>query len=59
MVWYDYRNDFVRNNRGINDNADLPKEYLETLYDEIKERQIKVKYGRNRARYATGTNWCY
>lgn len=33
---------FVRNNRGINEGKDLPKTYLESLYDEIKERQIQV-----------------
>merc|ERR1719199_555703 len=29
------RDDFVRNNRGINDNQDLPKEFLEKLYDNV------------------------
>jgi hypothetical protein len=33
---------FVRNNRGINDGADLPLSYLEELYGEIKARQIQV-----------------
>lgn len=33
---------FIRNNRGINDGEDLPREFLETLYDEIKARQIQV-----------------
>ena len=33
---------FVRNNRGINDGADLPLSYLEELYEEIKARQIQV-----------------
>lgn len=36
------RVEFIRNNRGINDNKDLPQEYLERLYDEIKNRQIQV-----------------
>eukprot|EP01034_Spumella_vulgaris_P022368 gene22368-28490_t len=36
---------FVRNNRGINDQKDLPAEYLEGLYDEIKGRQIQVDIG--------------
>jgi Sec7-like guanine-nucleotide exchange factor len=36
------KEEFIRNNRGINDNKDLPKEYLESLYDEIKARQIQV-----------------
>ena len=39
------RQEFIRNNRGINDNKDLPQEYLENLYDEIKSRQIQVDFG--------------
>ncbi len=39
------RAEFVRNNRGINDRNDLPLAYLETLYDEIKGRQIQVDIG--------------
>ena len=35
---------FIRNNRGINADKDLPREYLETLYDEIKTRQIQVDF---------------
>jgi hypothetical protein len=37
--------EFIRNNRGINNNADLPQEFLENLYNEIKSRQIQVDYG--------------
>lgn len=33
---------FIRNNRDINDGKDLPREYLENLYDQIKESQIQV-----------------
>ncbi|KAI0284723.1 hypothetical protein BC826DRAFT_1055154 [Russula brevipes] len=29
------RNDFVKNNRGINDGADLPEEFLSSIYDDI------------------------
>jgi len=36
------KEEFLRNNRGINDGQDLPREYLEFLYDEIKSRQIQV-----------------
>ena len=39
--------EFIRNNRGINDNEDLPVEYLENLYDNIKERQIQVDFDIN------------
>ena len=33
---------FVRNNRGINDGEDLPKEFLNDLYYEIKTNEIQV-----------------
>lgn len=32
--------DFIKNNRGINDNADLPEEYLQSIYDEISQNEI-------------------
>ncbi|PSN71395.1 hypothetical protein BS50DRAFT_546726 [Corynespora cassiicola Philippines] len=32
--------DFIKNNRGINDNADLPEEYLRGIYDEIAQNEI-------------------
>lgn len=35
----------MRNNRGINDKSDLPLAYLESLYDEIRSRQIQVDIG--------------
>jgi hypothetical protein len=38
------KEEFIRNNRGINGGADLPKEYLENLYDEIKDNQIQVDH---------------
>ena len=34
--------EFVRNNRGINADKDLPTAYLEALYDEVKATQIQV-----------------
>ncbi|KAI9224718.1 hypothetical protein BC828DRAFT_372630 [Blastocladiella britannica] len=34
---------FVRNNRGINDNGDLPPEYLHSIYDAIAAQEIKLK----------------
>ena len=30
-------------NRGINDSKDLPREYLESIYDEIASSEIKLK----------------
>jgi Sec7-like guanine-nucleotide exchange factor len=36
------KEDFIKNNRGINDGQNLPKEYLESIFDEIKGNQIQV-----------------
>ena len=35
--------DFLRNNRGINDGSDLPEEYMSELYDCIVRNEIKMK----------------
>ena len=35
--------EFVKNNRGINDGADLPEELLSEIYDEIQNNEIKMK----------------
>jgi hypothetical protein len=35
--------DFVRNNRGINDGDNVPKEFLERLYNNIKYNEIQLK----------------
>ncbi|CAI6232751.1 unnamed protein product [Periconia digitata] len=32
--------DFIKNNRGINDNADLPEDYLKGIFEEIKHNEI-------------------
>jgi brefeldin A-inhibited guanine nucleotide-exchange protein len=32
--------DFIKNNRGINDSADLPDEYLQGIFDEISQNEI-------------------
>eukprot|EP00930_Biecheleria_cincta_P093702 TRINITY_DN8420_c0_g1_i1.p1 TRINITY_DN8420_c0_g1~~TRINITY_DN8420_c0_g1_i1.p1 ORF type:complete len:1819 (+),score=462.05 TRINITY_DN8420_c0_g1_i1:712-5457(+) len=37
------KEEFVRNNRGINDGQDLPKEYLESLYDGLVANPISLK----------------
>ena len=39
--------DFLRNNRGINDGADLPEEYMSKLYDNIVGNEIKMKVALN------------
>lgn len=34
---------FIRNNRGINGGSDLPKDFLADLFDQIKDRALKVR----------------
>ena len=34
---------YITMNRGINDSKDLPREYLEAIYDEISQNEIKMK----------------
>ncbi|KAG2485588.1 hypothetical protein HYH03_015653 [Edaphochlamys debaryana] len=34
---------FLKNNRGINDGADLPEEFMSALYDRIVSNEIKMK----------------
>ncbi|KAI1814396.1 Sec7-domain-containing protein [Poronia punctata] len=43
------KEDFIKNNRGINDNADLPPEYLIAIYDEIANNEIVLKSEREMA----------
>ncbi|KAI0397745.1 Sec7-domain-containing protein [Xylariaceae sp. FL0594] len=43
------KEDFIKNNRGINDNADLPPEYLIAIYDEIANNEIVLKSEREAA----------
>lgn len=35
--------DFIKNNRGINDNADLPEQFLTEIFDEIDANEIRMK----------------
>ncbi|CAG8724747.1 10558_t:CDS:2, partial [Acaulospora colombiana] len=37
------RQDFIRNNRGINDDADLPEEFLSVIFDDIQSNEIRMK----------------
>lgn len=37
------KEEFVKNNRGINDSEDLPHEYLSKIYEEIASSEIKIK----------------
>ncbi|KAI0481990.1 Sec7-domain-containing protein [Xylariaceae sp. FL0804] len=48
------KEDFIKNNRGINDNADLPPEYLTGIYDEIASNEIVLQSEREAAA-AAGT----
>ena len=35
---------YITMNKGINDSKDLPREYLEKIYDEIAQNGIKMKH---------------
>ena len=37
------RQDFIKNNRGINDDADLPEDFLSAIFDEIQTNEIRMK----------------
>mmetsp|Transcript_86464 Transcript_86464/g.222718 ORF Transcript_86464/g.222718 Transcript_86464/m.222718 type:complete len:1855 (+) Transcript_86464:120-5684(+) len=37
------KDEFVRNNRGINNNEDLPRQYLEQLYEGVANNPISLK----------------
>ena len=48
------KEDFIKNNRGINDNADLPDEYLIGIFEEIASNEIVLTSEREAAA-AAGT----
>lgn len=48
------REDFVRNNRGINDNADLPEEFLNDVYSTIQNHEIKLLSEQHAALLSSG-----
>ncbi|PHH92408.1 hypothetical protein CDD83_7589 [Cordyceps sp. RAO-2017] len=48
------KEEFIKNNRGINDNADLPDEYLISIFDEIASNEIVLTSEREAAA-AAGT----
>ena len=37
------KEEFIKNNRGINDSEDLPHDYLSKIYEEIASSEIKIK----------------
>ncbi|KAI7053762.1 hypothetical protein KC352_g45048, partial [Hortaea werneckii] len=41
--------DFIKNNRGINDNADLPEDYLRGIFEEISHNEIVLDTERETA----------
>lgn len=43
------KEDFIKNNRGINDNANLPDEYLNGIFDEIAKNEIVLTSEREAA----------
>ena len=36
------KEDYIRMNRGINDSKDLPRDYLENIYDEMAINEIRM-----------------
>jgi brefeldin A-inhibited guanine nucleotide-exchange protein len=50
------KEDFIKNNRGINDNADLPEEYLGTIYDEIRTNEIVLEGEREASKIDINAN---
>ncbi|KAL4818407.1 hypothetical protein BDW67DRAFT_157912 [Aspergillus spinulosporus] len=43
------KEDFIKNNRGINDNQDLPDDYLGSIFDEIANNEIVLDTEREQA----------
>lgn len=41
--------DFIKNNRGINDESDLPSDYLIAIYEEIQQNEIVLRSEREAA----------
>ncbi|CDO53216.1 similar to Saccharomyces cerevisiae YDR170C SEC7 Guanine nucleotide exchange factor (GEF) for ADP ribosylation factors involved in proliferation of the Golgi, intra-Golgi and ER-to-Golgi transport [Geotrichum candidum] len=46
--------DFLRNNRGINDGSDLPAEYLQEIYNTIRDDEIKLLSEQHAALLSSG-----
>ena len=38
------KDDYIKMNRGINESKDLPREYLEAIYEQISKEEIKMSY---------------
>jgi brefeldin A-inhibited guanine nucleotide-exchange protein len=39
------KDDYINMNRGINDKKDLPRDYLESVFDQVAESELKLKTG--------------
>ena len=39
------KDDYINMNRGINDSKDLPRAFLETIFDQVAESELKLKGG--------------
>lgn len=53
--------EFIRNNRGINDGKDLPREFLLGIYNDIRDREIRVqgdRSGATKAQYSSARMSC-
>ncbi|KAK1304788.1 Brefeldin A-inhibited guanine nucleotide-exchange protein 2 [Acorus calamus] len=48
--------DFIRNNRGIDDGKDLPEEYLRSLFERISKHEIKMKEDSLTPQFKQSTN---
>lgn len=46
--------DFIKNNRGINDRSDLPEEFLLNIYNEIQQNEIKLLSEQHAALISSG-----
>ena len=46
---------YISMNRGINDGKDLPQEYLEAIYDNIQQKEIKMKHPQKTANQRPST----
>ena len=49
------KQDFLKNNRGINDGRDLPEELLTAIYEDIVNNEIRMKDEIDAAPMATST----
>lgn len=53
--------DYIKMNRGINEQKDLPREYLEAIYDEIATNEIRMKAPSKllAVRASNGKHWLF